>query len=360
MSFRLSSRRLCFGAAALSASALLISSAQGADRSRGRRINEFPVPASSEVTTNLQQLTSKKDGLKQLEEDLYKPLQAFAPKSSLDGVVARPPRPSAAPVIQNKHLKDLLERRKDWVFMTPEDLLDVPTVEQILKAPKFGAEEQDKKDLPAVERFYQRLAAKRSEAKNPLQPGNRDVFAPPVDSTPGEESASRDDTALPSGVKESAEELNKLFDPVNSDSPFVRAAPRGSLSDIFGFGTKTLSPLEVREHKKFIDDYHSMVDPGWRAPVAATGGNPFSALAEAAAPTSTPALATPGLPSSAPRTAIEAQYDVRYPRLGPLDLPDVNAQAVGQTRPATPLPTVETTRILPPAPSFTAPKRSFR
>src|SRR5512147_1595955 len=121
MSFRLCALRVCRATVTLAVTGLLVSSAYAADRQRGRPI-EFSAPKSDEVTTNLHQLTSKKDGLKQLEEDLYKPLRSFTPKSSLEGVVAPPARPPSPPVIQNKRVKELLERRKNWVFMTPKDL----------------------------------------------------------------------------------------------------------------------------------------------------------------------------------------------------------------------------------------------
>ena len=123
------SRQICLGATILVLSGLLVCNAQPGGKQRGRPI-EFSVPRSDEVTTNLHQLMSKPDGLKQLEEDLYKPLQLFAPQSSLDGVVALPTRPPPTPVIQNKRVKEMLERRKNWVFMSPEDLLAAPTVER--------------------------------------------------------------------------------------------------------------------------------------------------------------------------------------------------------------------------------------
>ncbi len=97
MSFRLCTLQVWLAAVTLAVSGLLICSAQTAGRQRGRPI-EFSAPKSDEVTTNLHQLTSKKDSLKQLEEDLYKPLQSFAPRSSLDGVVAPPVRPPSASV----------------------------------------------------------------------------------------------------------------------------------------------------------------------------------------------------------------------------------------------------------------------
>src|ERR1039457_4562947 len=108
MSFRLLSLQICLGVVLLAAGGLLVCSAEAGEKERGRPI-EFSVPKSDEVTTNLHELTSKKDGLKQLEEDLYKPLQMFAPKSSLDGGVAPPVRPPAGSVIQSKRAKELLE-----------------------------------------------------------------------------------------------------------------------------------------------------------------------------------------------------------------------------------------------------------
>jgi hypothetical protein len=350
MSFRLSSSRICLVAAVLFLGDLLGGSVWAAGRPRGRPINEFPVPGSSEVTTNLQQLTSKKDGLTQLEEDLYKPLQSFAPKSSLDGVVARPPRPVTGPVIQNKRVKELLERRKDWVFMTPEDLLAAPTVDEILKVPELGLDGQEKKNLPAMERYYQRLAAKRPEAKNPLQPGSNDLLGPPTEVNPASESVLHEDMNLPSSLRESAEALSRLFDPGSSDSPFARGATRGSLSDTFGLRINTPSKVQVQEHKKVMDEYRMVVDPSWRP----------HPLADAALPTVKPAEITPTTASPAPRSALDMQSDVLHPRLGPLNLPDVNARALGQTRPIPPLPNVESTRAASATPTFTAPKRSFR
>jgi hypothetical protein len=360
MSFRLASRQFYLGAAASCLGAWLAFSAHAAGGSRGRPIKEFPVPKSDEVTTNLHQLTSKADGLKQLEEDLYQPLQSLAPKSSLDGVVVRPPRPSAGPVIQNKRVKELLERRKDWVFMTPEDLLAPPTVEEILKAPQLDFEGQEQKDSPAMERFYRRLAAKRPEANTPLPGDSKDAGGGPAESLPGDESALREEMNLPSGVRESAEALHQLLDLANSDSPFVREATHGDFADTFGLNGTPPSPQQVREHKKFMDEYRSLADPNWHPSPEATPGNPLAIVAETGSQPGNQPPGTPGVRNPTLRNILEVEYDVKYPRLGPPALPDINAQANGQTRPTPPPPKVEATRILPPAPTFEVPTRSFR
>jgi hypothetical protein len=361
MSFRLSSPQICVGAAVLAVGGLLVCSAQAGGKERGRPI-EFSVPRSDEVTTNLHQLTSKKDGLKQLEEDLYQPLQSFSPRSSLDGVAAPPPRAPAAPVIQSKRVKELLERRKNWVFMSPEDLASAPSAEDVLKAPQIGPDGQEKKELPAIERYYHRLSNKQAESDNPLQfkDKSEDLFGMPRKSDSRDERVPQEDLIIPSGVRESAQSLNKLVESDRSDGRFYRAAPHGDSSDIFGLGTQPLSKEQMQEHKKFMDDYRSIVDPSWHPPAVATPGNPLPIFVpDAASPAGKPAVGLPSSLSPTPRTALDVQMDVINPRLGPPGLPDVNAQALGQTRPTPPLPNAEPTRVAPVAPPFTAPRRSF-
>ena len=325
MNFRLSSPQICLGAAILAASGLLVCSAKAGGKERGRDI-EFSAPRSDEVTTNLHQLTSKKDGLKQLEEDLYQPLQSFGPSSSLDGVAEPPPRPPAAPVIQSKRVRELLERRKNWVFMSPEDMLAMPTIEDILKTPQFEGDGQEKRDPSAIERYYQRLNTKRPGIDNLLRSKNEDVFGVSGKSNSRDERTRREDPELPSGVKERAQELSKLFEPGSSESPFAKAAPHGDLSDTFGLGDNTLSKAQIQEHKKFMDDYHSMVDPSWHPPALATPGDSLSTFAaDAASPTAKPSVGLPSSLRSAPRTAFDVQMDVLNPQLGP-------ARAAGRER----------------------------
>src|SRR5437016_413772 len=106
--------------AAILLSALAASTVAG-EKKRARAI-EFSDPQSNEATTNTNQATSRKDGLRQLEEELFQPFQSL-PKSSLDGIMPNlpGPRPTAQPVISNKRAKEMRERMKNWIFMAPED-----------------------------------------------------------------------------------------------------------------------------------------------------------------------------------------------------------------------------------------------
>ena len=357
MSVRLSSLRFCLCVAVFALGGLLVCSAQVGGKQRGRSI-EFSAPRSDEVTTNLHQLTSRKDGLKQLEEDLYAPLQSFAPRSSLEGVVAPPPRAPAPSAIQSKRVRELLERRKNWVFMTPEDLLAAPTVEQILKTPEYGADGQEKKNAGTFEGYYQRVTPKRSTRNNPGQLKDEDYFSVTKKSSSGDMSSpGRDDANLPSGVRESADALKTMLQSEESSSPFARGATLNGFSDPFRVGARTPSKEQILEHKKLMDEYHSLVDPSWHPPVAA---NPFNLpLGDAAQSAAKPSSGLPVAFSSTSHKGLDAQMDITHPLLGPAGLPDVNAQALGQSRSASALPKVQETRVTPPAPSFTAPKRAF-
>jgi hypothetical protein len=342
-----------FGRVAMLLCALVACGAQAADWKGGKPI-EFTAPRSDEVTTNLHQLTSKKDSLKQLEEDLYQPLQSFNPKSSLEGVTAPMPRQPAPPLIQSKRAKDLLERRKNWVFMRPEDLVAEPTAQDFLKAPDLGTESRDKTDFGPLEQYYQRLATKHSVPKHPDQSTDDDLFGPTRKPNSGDETGAQNESDLPTGLKESTQALKNMFEADKTSDPSARGGTRSSFSDIFSLGGNTPSKAQVLEHKKYMDEYRSLVDPTWH-PAAVP--NPFSepGLPQALQPTRSQAS---GFVSSSLAThhGLDAQVDVLNPLLGPPGLPDVNARALGQPRPRTALPTVETPKTE--APTFTAPKRA--
>ncbi len=355
MSIRHSVRRIGWGMAAAAWCALALHGAQAADRKGGRPI-EFSPARSDEVTTNLNQFSSKNANLKQLEEDLYQPLQSLDPKSSLEGVTAPMPQRPAPSLIESKRARDLLERRRNWVFMRPEDLVADPTIEDILKAPDFKGGDRDKFDLGPMGQFYNRLATKRSLPDRPGQSAVEDLFGPPKKPNSTDDVAAQSDLSLPADLKESAQALKKKFDLDKLDDPLARGMVRNSFSDPFGLGISTPSKAEAEQHKKFMDDYRSLVDPTWH-PTAAP--NPFSqpvGFPDGTQPAKSPASGFATAASPATHRGLDAQADILNPILGPAGLPDVNARALGQPRSALAAPTFETPKVV--APTFASPKRS--
>ena len=307
--------------------------------------------------TNLHQLTIKKDGLKEMEEGLYRPLPSSTSQSSLDGVAAPLPSGPAPTVIQSQRVKELLERRKNWIFMRPEDLLAEPTLGEILRAPEYGKDGREKQSVSALERYFERFATKRPATDRPDQLKDADLLGPVKKSSAGGETAAQDDSDLPSGLKESAQALKSLFGLEADGDLSARGGTRGSFSDPFGLGDNTLSKEQVLEHNKLMDQYNSVLDPNWHRPAAANPFNQPFGLPPAGQPLKNPAASLASSPSPAPHTGLDAQMDVLNPMLGPAGLPDVNARALGQTRPALALPSVEAPKVV--APTFAAPRRSF-
>jgi hypothetical protein len=138
---------------------------------------------------------------------------------------------------------------------------------------------------------------------------------------------------------------------------FGQGGPRSTYSDTFGLEGNAPSKEQALAHRKYMDEYQSLLDPSWQRPAAANPANPLLSFADAARPTGTPAAGLGGLPSLATHKGLEAQMDVTHPMLGSPGLPDVNAQALGLPRRAPASPTVESPKMI--APTFEAPKRAF-
>src|SRR5436190_22056285 len=149
MSFRISS--IGYATLFAAAAALAVVQTQAAEQRRGRSI-EFSEPLSAESITNIDQLTLKKNGLRQLEEDLYKPFQTFSPKTSLDGFLD-PPRQRRSSTVQNKKAKEQLDRQRNWVFADPDDDASGLSAEEIFHVPEYDSDGQPKKRLSVFEQY---------------------------------------------------------------------------------------------------------------------------------------------------------------------------------------------------------------
>ncbi len=357
----LSTLRIGRAPAALALSALMACSAQAG--SRAKPINETE-PRRDQTTTNLNQLTSpQRDPVQELERAFRSPFRAFAPEEdSLGPVMAPPPRPPAPSALQSKRAKELLERRRDWIFMTPEDLLDTPTVDQILKTPDPGSDMKSRRELPALERYFERLVTKSAAKDDPTKAKDGYLMNPTTKSTSPEATPESEDSELPTGLKESTEALRSLFGLSTAATSSAKGATPNSFADPFGLALKDRPESQDAAHKKLMDEYRSFVDPTWRPPTAATvasGVNPIFGLSDWPPAPAQSAPAVPGIPKPAAPKEMVAQSNPLNPPLGPAPLPDLNAHALGQPQPAPALFKDPPRRVMPGTPNFSAPRRAF-
>src|SRR5437016_5327746 len=105
---------LCFGC--LAGSVL-----HAGDRPRGRSIEIVEPKRNVNADTN--SLGARTDGLRNLERELSSPLQSFGGNSSLDGAMAKPLAPPRLTVAPDYRARQREERRRNWAFSSPEELL---------------------------------------------------------------------------------------------------------------------------------------------------------------------------------------------------------------------------------------------
>jgi len=355
MSIRLT-RRSWLGWAAFGAASLLLVRSHAADPPRSAPPPEFSERTSAEVTTNLLELGAHKDGLRELEESLGNSFQTFSPKSSLDGVFAPPmPPPPPRPVIQNKRIQELIERQKQWIFMSPEDLAKGPTAEEMFNVPEYGPDGQAKKKLSPMEQFYQGLlthdsgSAKKKKEKDPLSPRKG------LDKS--DDSDSPDDANLPSGVSDSEKSLRKLLG-LDAKGAVAPAPVHSTLSDIFGLGDNLPSPEDIKAHQDYMKRFQEVLNGS--TPVSST--DPLNALGSSGGPGRGAFNPASGLGASTAHGWTEG-YDPQLGMVNPTYIPgssmDLNARAVNGWNPSYTPPKPEPPKLTPPAPNFTPPRRAF-
>lgn len=345
--------------------AFALCTASGAEKRRGQSL-DFSDGASSQSSTN--QTGRKKDGLRQLEEELYQPLQNLAPKSSgssLDAVM--PPlatRPSTTPPISSKRAKEIRERMQNWIFLSPDEQMKGLTPEEIFNMPEYDANGQEKKKLSAIEKFYQRLERERDGRNSLTGDKDKDVAgAKKSDSEKDTADTDEADKTKDKGKdkdKDSQFVLKSIFDQKSSLSPL---AGQNELPDIFGLrqDKDTPSTDDLERQKLRSLDFQKMY------------GNPFSfggaGDTAAHAPSSFGGLSSAAgydpLSSSVAHSGIggmDFQSSTIAPSVKPAALPDLttpkgsDASGVGSVQFKVTPPTPS---ITPVAPSFMPPKRVF-
>jgi hypothetical protein len=356
MTFRLSSFRL--GLAALASSGLLLQGAEAQDKPKSRAF-EAPEPTSSEVTTNLLQLGAKRDGLKRLEDDLFKPLKTFSPEGPFENPMVSPSRPPLNPIRPDKRTLELIERRKNWVFMNPDEIMAGPSTAEMFHMPDYGSDGQEKKKLSPLEQFYENLD---HHGRNALPRNREKKDGPPgPNASPGskEESDSQDDATLPVESTETERALKKLFKVDASHSARRSASSSSSLADVFGLGQAVVTPEEIEAKKARMDDFKKLlgINPTPAGPLDSL--NPLNGGLESTRNLVSPPTVPSSLPSvSHQPAATSVQLGTINPFHSPGALPEVSSKAFTLPSTATPLPK-PAPKVTPPIPTFTMPNRAF-
>jgi hypothetical protein len=206
------------------------------------------------------------------------------------------PPPRQQTVTPSAREREMMDRRKNWVFMTPEDFSGESSAKDISNT---GDDKDAHGNRPtsAMERYYQHLYdSERATATNQFNKVDKDRWNAGTNSAgPGLQNSS------------GAGFVTSPFNTV-PDAEVFRSARPNVFSDIFGSDTDTgtPSPESVRlkaEQKAHMDDFKELWNIGQppAAPVSASvpspsGSSPVFGLPQGAQP----AFSAVGLPQSAP------------------------------------------------------------
>lgn len=316
-----------------------------------RRIEEPAEARSPAVVTNRGQLSSKRDGLKQLEDQLSWSFNPFSPGENVQPNATPPFRlPSAAALQNRKALVEEIQRRRNWAFTGLEELM-LGSSGRASDLPEYRPDGRAQKSTTGFERLYDIL---NRQADRGLNPGlSRDDDSAGSRAKAGQS----DEPDLPVTIKEHEQALKKLLGstPGHESSLFGASPVRSSFSDFFGLGQQGLTDQQVLEHRAYMEQDRQLLE-GQSASAAGSALN----LSGASAAPRQPAAPAGLMPLLQPSHAESGAPNWVSSLLNPSAVPDPNAQLLNQWNPLYIPPKPEPPRPAPVSvPMAEVPHRKF-
>jgi hypothetical protein len=282
-------------------------------------------------------------------------------KGSLDGLPAPSVVPPMRSVTQDRKTQEMLDRRKDWIFSSPEQLILGPEKSSSLDSDNSSTSDGGKQKLTPMEEYYlkqfNQTPTKATAADRDVKSG-RDAK-----SNRDSNRDQKDDSRVGSMLRDKEDQLKRLMAADGPGDASSLAGVRAGSGDFLGLQPSASTELSVAQ-KLRMDEYRqiynipapqaSMRELLLQAPKIADTMTPGSGLKSGL---ELPAAFKPTEPS----TIFSSQVGM-IPTVP--QLPDVNARALnpdilkvgGQSSDFKP---VAQPSLTPPRPTFQAPRRSL-
>jgi hypothetical protein len=178
---------------------------------------------------------------------------------SFSGSAVDTPLPAGAPVVspaETLRMQDLLDRRKNWMLLTPAEILGATTPEKILGIQAHDAAGRPK-NLTALERY--------NERQNQTPPANTNANAFPTWNF----SDKQPDTLnfIAGGLGSSNNLANPLLNPAPDNQTFDGQNGNNSWSKLFG--SPSPSPVVTLEQQTNMERFRQLLKPGSSSTAAA-------------------------------------------------------------------------------------------
>ena len=312
-----------------------------------------PASVSPIQSTNSSSKLPRQNGLNDLEKSIFGSFRNFGEDGDADSFANRPlPRPIAP----NRETREKQERRKEWGFMTPEELVLGRSTLETYKLDGTDKDDQTKLLSPMERWLLNKEKPLGTEQKKGIGPESRfngKNSLSPVDG-PDERDKDRDESL--DGVPESVREAQRALR-LNQEKEKKETAPerRGFsfFMDVFALERRP-SLEEQKEERERLDAYRKSLglDP------SPTFESPFAKeMKRAKDPYRITPAAMMGLPDTTSPVATNAATVAVFkssPYLDPAP------KLTGSSSLAPALPKLDPPKtVLPPTPTFAAPRRAF-
>lgn len=277
-------------------------------------------------------------------------------QGSLDGLPAPSVIPSARQVVPDSKSQEALDRRKDWIFSTPEQL--------ILGRDKNPG--RDKNSNSGTETENPRGDEAKKQKLTPMEESYLNLFRPASKTGRNEPDRNqKDDARTPAGLRERESQLKQLILSEAPGNVSSLSGVRAGGYDLLGVQNAPITEQNLVQ-KARAEEYRQLYGlqspqasmkelffPSAKTPEAASLGSGLTQLGKG----------LPGsLKASEPSSIFTPQVQVGMIPSAP-QLADVNARALNpailgagsmrlDTKPVQP-------NLAPPTPSFSAPRRTF-
>ena len=323
---------------------LLVSHVRAQGKPQPRRSIELSETNTAEILTNLNQLSTKKDGFRQLDDRL-KSLKGISNPNSMETRFSTPYASPTTTVLPTKTLKELLERQRNW-GLTAEELGAAASPADSDGLSTYETDQKDSKKS-SLEQFYDAL--NRSGPRRSDSDRLKDNFsALRKPSDPRDDNAMADDANLPPAIRDKVQRLKGLVsEDQGSILNAVRARP--SFENFFGVTDNNAKFDQVSTPKASEESFMDRFKKGLESQPAGSKLDPALNALLPAETSRRPAFS----PSLEPLPAF-ARHDPSEITPGNLNsvpsrtlLPDVNATLLNQWNPMYTPPKLELPKPTP-------------
>jgi hypothetical protein len=243
----------------------------------------FSPAVDDDVSSNLPSLAAKPPGLMDFVNAIPSPAATFGDTSET-GPLPAPPPPSISPA-QIQQMQRLLDERKNWALLTPEEIFGLPAPEKITGHPDRDAFGRPKNGTVEMQ-FYERQEQLRVRTNN--YNDGADAVTARGDFSDGQEPPMNPNIWAPAGSRpENPALINQFLNGTPDGRTAPAQAPESGWSKSFNLPAPTVAtPEQQAAMEQFQELLQPHAPPGGTAKAPALGRPIFSESSTAITPES--------------------------------------------------------------------------